>query len=103
MPQMHSGHHLRVSIQELDELIAVGERCEIIVDVTGLAADVGMQREVPLGPLDEMPRSREGQLQAAALIASSETAGVIPVKVCGDDGVDLVGADPQPAKRRNQL
>src|SRR5258706_6780191 len=103
MPEMHSGHHLRVSIQEFDELIAVPQRYEVVVDVTGLTADVRMQGEVPLGALDEMPRSREGQLQAAALIASSKTAGVIPVKVCGDDGVDLVGADAQPAQRMKQL
>src|SRR5207302_6949900 len=66
---LHAWKHLSVAVEELDQVVAVGERREIVGDVARPAAHVGLQREVPLAPLDEMARLLESELDLAVLIA----------------------------------
>src|ERR1700730_3268061 len=49
-------HHLGVPVQELHDAVAIREWREVVGDVACLAANVGVQREVPLAALDEMAR-----------------------------------------------
>src|SRR2546427_10504602 len=95
---LHAWKHLSVAVEELDQVVAVGERREIVGDIARPAAHVGLQREVPLAPLDEMARLLESELDLAVLIASRESPCVVPVQVRGDDRIDLVRRDAEAAQ-----
>src|SRR5450759_1775541 len=99
LADMHPRYDLSVTVEVLNYLVSVVQRCEVVAEVTGLAPHVGMHGEVPLAALDEMARSLERQLQGAVLIASREAAGMIPVEVRRDHGVDLLGPDAQALQR----
>src|SRR3989442_12987625 len=86
---LHAWKHLSVAVEELDQVVAVGERRENVGDVARLAAHVGLQREVPLAPLDEMARLLESEPDLAVLIASRESTRRVPGQGGGDARVAL--------------
>ena len=96
---LHAGQDLGVAVEELDQVVAVRERREVIGDVACPAAHVRLQREVPLAALDEMTRLLESELDLAILIAPGQAAGVVPMQVGGDDGVDFLGLDAEALQR----
>src|SRR5256886_6908679 len=95
VPDAHARENLGVAVQKLHDLVAIGERSEVIDYITSRAAHIGVEGEVPLRALDEMTGVRERELELAHLVAPCQAAGVIPVKVGRDHGIDLIGADAQ--------
>ena len=102
MPEVNPRQDLRVAVQQLDELVSVGQGSEVIRDVAGAAAYIRMQREIPFTSLDEVPRALEGQLQAAVGVTSRQPARMVPMQVGRHDGIDLFGPDAQPLEREQQ-
>src|SRR5712692_3012075 len=94
---LDSRQDLRISAQELDQAMPVGERRKVVRHVARLAAHIRVQPELPLAALDEVARLRERQPQTSALIAPREAARVVPMQVRCDDRIDLVGTDAEPA------
>src|SRR5712692_1700043 len=101
MTDVNAGQHLRVAVQEFDEIVSIREGREVIRDVSGLAPDVRMHREIPLAALDEVTRLRKRELEAAVL-EPGKAARVVPVQVSGDDRVHLIRPDPQPPQGMKQ-
>jgi len=52
MAQMNTGQHLGVAVHKLHDLVAIGQRSEVIADESRLAALVGVQGEIPFALLD---------------------------------------------------
>src|ERR1700674_2093537 len=75
---------------------------EIVGHIPGRAAHVRVQGEVPLRPLDEVARFGKSELEAATFIAPRETACMVPMQVRCDDGVDIVGSNPDSLQRPKQ-
>src|SRR5438445_5205290 len=84
--------NFRVTVQKLHQVVAVGQRREVIGHVSRLGAHVGSKRKVPLAPLDEVPSLRKRELEAAA-IQPRQPAGMIPMQVRRDDGIHLIRTD----------
>jgi ABC-2 type transport system ATP-binding protein len=95
VPDAHARENLGVAVQKLHDLVAIGERSEVVDYITSRATHIGVQGEVPLRALDEMTGVRERELELAHLVAPCQAAGVIPVKVGRDHGIDLIGANAQ--------
>src|ERR1700730_5009992 len=75
---------------------------QILLEVGGPGAWIGSKREVPFLTLNDMPGAGEGQLVTAVRTPPGQPAGVVPVQMGCDHHVDLLGADPETAERREQ-
>src|SRR4029077_14054355 len=78
MTDVHAGKDFGVTVDKLHEIVSVSKRREVVGHICRLIADVRSQRKLPLASLDEVPRLRKGQLEAAVL-KSGQPARVIPV------------------------
>ena len=99
VPDVNTWEHLRISVQEFDHLVSVGQRGEIVGHIPGLTAHVWVQGEVPLRPLHEVASFGKRQLEATPFIAPREAARMVPMQVRREDGVDLVRSDSNSLQR----
>src|SRR5439155_3509182 len=87
----HARQHLGAPVDELHQPVPVHQWREVVGNVSAPAAQIGMQREVPLAVLDEMPSLWKRELERSALTTPGKPAGVIPVQVRRDYRIHLIG------------
>ena len=88
------GGDLGLAVDELD-LARRLDRQQVLRQVGGACALVGVDRLFPLAALDVVARVGEGDGQVVAVSASLDgvPAGVVVVQVCVDHDVDIGGLD----------